>query len=244
VANVVLWMLLAAHWVAPARVRSETPAMVELSVRVDTAAAEGTECWSVASVRARIMHYAAGATRHADLRVELDVKANEVELRLLRGRQLLARRPLINLPNGCADRRDTVALATAMALEHAPEERAASPSSKTAASSASSSDRAPDGRARPPAFESQDATATSAEQTAAAKEPTPLAPTPTATQSSPETGLNSAPRPPAAPPPSAKERPAAQARSTEGSAPAPPLLHLHLGGRWLVNANPSLGAPS
>ncbi|HKU44221.1 MAG TPA: hypothetical protein VJR89_38945, partial [Polyangiales bacterium] len=80
---------------------------------------DSTRCFEVGALRERIEHYGeARLARAEELQLELYAESRvSAELRVYRGREVVARRRFENLPEACADRRDAVALSIALALD-------------------------------------------------------------------------------------------------------------------------------
>ena len=91
----------------------------EIALVVRGRSDEAARCFDAQALRKRIGLYGGERLAKADeLRLELDVEdASRAELRVFRGRQLVARRRFVGLPAACADRRDAVALSIALALD-------------------------------------------------------------------------------------------------------------------------------
>lgn len=107
--------------------RAQSP--IALAVHGPTPDAE--RCFDAALLRDRVAHYGgARSTKAAELRFELELEtADAAELRVYRGPALVSVRRFERLPVSCIDRRDTIALSMAFALEgatHAVESEAVS----------------------------------------------------------------------------------------------------------------------
>jgi hypothetical protein len=90
-----------------------------IALVVRTSSNGSARCFEVEALRQRIAYYGKARLARADeLQLELYLDAaDSAELRVYRGQKLLARRRFDHLPDSCADRRDTVALSIALALE-------------------------------------------------------------------------------------------------------------------------------
>lgn len=217
-------------------VEAQTRREVPLTVR---ARGDGsTACFEPSSLQTRIAHYA--GTRFsaaAELRLDLIVDGpDSAELLVYRSNQFVSRRSFANLPVACADRRDTVALSIALAIEAA----LAPPSPSGAGAGSGASEPASVDGASERASEGARA---SESEPAGAAESKPEPP-PAAASATPLTAAEPEPTPAAAPAAdeaAESQEPADEARSASDttSPRTGPFVALHVGGRWLVEAVPA-----
>jgi hypothetical protein len=206
-----------------------------LAIVVDAHSPELRRCFREEPLRHRIAQYSTVSLAETEaLRLELYVDdANNADLRIYRGEELVARRRFAKLPIACADRRDAVALSIALALDGYIGERSSVPAPTAAQSRGSNGD--PKGRSEP-----------------SAGQPTPpqMEPEANATpvQSDPEASGTPATVDPEASAKRANETATSGVAHVDAGPEASPaggsrgsfsLIHLHLGGRWLAEALPS-----
>jgi hypothetical protein len=86
---------------------------------VITMEGEQDDCLNERTLRARVALYLAHSQSQLDVQVQVRRAQGTLEFSVLREGVILARRRFERLPNACADRRDTLALAVALAIEHA-----------------------------------------------------------------------------------------------------------------------------
>src|SRR5262245_19944908 len=109
--------------------RSEAQAEPAPAPRAIELTDERDGCLGQGALQARVSHYLSSsadyarartrALRPSELVVRVQRSGATVEFAVVRAGESLARRRFSNLPKSCADRRDTLALAIALALEHA-----------------------------------------------------------------------------------------------------------------------------
>lgn len=90
------------------------PAAVQVSL--DGA---GDACVDETALRERVAHFRVTAADGGDVNVRVSIRAGTAEFTVLRDRQAVSRRRFERLPEPCQERRDTLALAIAVALAHA-----------------------------------------------------------------------------------------------------------------------------
>ena len=78
-----------------------------------------SRCVTAATLRARIADYLGSMPVPNDLTIEVELSGGAPQFRLLRAGAEVAERRFAPLPAGCAERRDAIAIAIAVALEHA-----------------------------------------------------------------------------------------------------------------------------
>jgi hypothetical protein len=157
--------------------------------RAITVEGESSECATARSLRERIAKYLSPQARIQGLSIAVRIEGDSAGFRVLRGSSVIAERRFARVPAECAERRDAIAVAVAVAIENAvpppaAEKRAsasagAQPASESIASGGSASTHAtsaPAGSQAPNATTapsgSQSANAGSA---TARSEPTPAA---------------------------------------------------------------------
>jgi hypothetical protein len=205
------------------------------------AAANGSaRCFEVEALRQRIAYYGKARLARADeLQLELYVDAvDSAELRVYRGRELLARRRFDHLPDSCADRRDTVALSIALALEGVLHELSPADVTTTGDTAVTTGEGGAIDARDPPApplraaAEPRDEADRSSDNAArTAPEPVDRAaiavPLPAEEEPARETAEAQDPEP------------IQDTAPSSGARAAPPFVHLHVGGRWLAHALPT-----
>jgi hypothetical protein len=254
-----LWMMVA-FWcsVGIATAQSQSAGAVDerpVALVVRTRSSDAARCFDTDALQQRIARY--GGTHGAkavELQLELYVDSPDTaELRIFRGDVLVSRRRFEHLPTSCANRRDTVALSIALALEGAMQQLAAANTndaadiaSVTPESAAGAIDRGPP----PGTLDAQRATVAAAsaqnkvaKETAEAERQSERAASelPTTPESADTTAASS----PMEGSPTTSERgpqdsdedvsDAADHRKAQSG----PAMGLHLGGRWLAEALPS-----
>ncbi|MET0384349.1 MAG: hypothetical protein ABW321_00245, partial [Polyangiales bacterium] len=204
----VSWLV---FWLAIALTpRLQAQTATELA-RVLTVERVAPGCVSAVALRERIAQYLARGVRMTELRVEVDLASPS--FRVLRSGAVVAERRFERVPTSCSERRDVMAVAIALAIEHAAPPMAAGatrtstppanavvaqgPGGASSASAAGSTGGLQPSAAGPVAPTPAPAPAANPAQQPAAAAPAPVAP---------------APRPPPTPPPAAPPPPpAAQA---------------------------------
>lgn len=133
-----------------------------------TVVGEQPGCVTANDLRGRVPRYLAPGIRASDLQVEVDLERRPARFSVRRNGELVAERRFERLPAGCAERRDALALAIAVAIEHAaPPPNIDGAASKSAGPASGSSTSA--GTTQPGAGASnRRAAADSAEQPSAA----------------------------------------------------------------------------
>jgi hypothetical protein len=114
-----LWLFACWNGVWPVPLVAQPRARLEWTLTVQHAQ---PGCVSAQALRERIIQFLAPGTRVTALRIEVDV--TRPSFRVLRDGQVLAERRFEALPN-CSERRDALALAIAIAIEHAVPAQAA-----------------------------------------------------------------------------------------------------------------------
>jgi hypothetical protein len=84
-----------------------------------------SSCFDARVLRARISHYLGGASMPTTIAIDVVLARETAVFRLLRGGQVLAERRFERERERCAEWRDALALAIAVAIEHAPPPSAA-----------------------------------------------------------------------------------------------------------------------
>jgi hypothetical protein len=77
-----------------------------------------SSCIDAQVLHARIAHYLGGADIPRALAIQVDLTSKPARFRLLRAGRVAAERHFERVPDGCAEWRDTIALAVAVAIEH------------------------------------------------------------------------------------------------------------------------------
>jgi hypothetical protein len=175
-------------------------------------------CFAAGPLQKRIAHYIGTRGTHADgLRFELQVDGqSNAELRVFRGDEAVSRRRFEQLPTSCAERRDTIALSIALALEG--EEQAQAPANDATQIAPVT-----------PATISRDA-AQSPAQKSGEDEPTPERALPS--EREPDDAAEES-----APPTSEEESPAAVSDAPPHSGQDSGwIVQPHVGARWLAGA--------
>lgn len=118
-----VWSVLGAAMV-PLLASAQTDDGVAIAVRVRGQGSAA--CLDAQALRRRVAHYRRSRRRISGVRVEVVVDGPDaVEVRVIRGLKLASRRRFEALPARCAERRDTVAVSLALALEGMASQRSA-----------------------------------------------------------------------------------------------------------------------
>lgn len=114
---VAVWLACVVWWSTASGARAQVPAELE---RALTVTRELPGCVSAPALRARTARYLVRTDQLASLTIEVD--AQVPQFRVLRAGTLVAERRFTHAPTDCAERRDALALAVAIAIEQVAQE--------------------------------------------------------------------------------------------------------------------------